>query len=122
MGGTLYEHILDQHAGSLQHQYYPDWPRDYLAHDVKIDGDSRLGRLLTRTDFKVNSLHHQGVKRLAPDLRASAYAPDGIVEALELPDYPFGLAVQWHPESLPNEKETRMLFSAFVEACKPTLD
>jgi gamma-glutamyl-gamma-aminobutyrate hydrolase PuuD len=49
-------------------------------------------------------------------LLPSAYSPDGIVEALEIPDHPFGLAVQWHPEWLTVHAPMRALFEAFVEA------
>jgi putative glutamine amidotransferase len=66
----------------------------------------------------VNSLHHQGIDRLAPDLRASGYAPDGLIEAVELPGYSFGLAVQWHPEWLTADQDMQRLFSAFIRACR----
>jgi putative glutamine amidotransferase len=119
LGGSLYEHILEQHEGALQHQYSPDWPRDYLAHSVQVRRDSLLGNILGVSELHVNSLHHQGVKELAPRLRATAYAPDGLLEAFELPDFPFGLAVQWHPEWLLGQPSSRALFQAFVAACKP---
>jgi putative glutamine amidotransferase len=64
----------------------------------------------------VNSLHHQGVSRLARGLQLSAMAPDRLVEAFELADYPFGLAVQWHPEELQEHASMRNLFKAFVQA------
>jgi putative glutamine amidotransferase len=64
----------------------------------------------------VNSLHHQGVERVAETLKATAYAPDGLVEALEVPDHPFGLAVQWHPEWLQEHEAMRLLFGALVDA------
>jgi gamma-glutamyl-gamma-aminobutyrate hydrolase PuuD len=66
--------------------------------------------------LQVNSLHHQGIKDLAAPLRAVAFAPDGLVEAVELPQHPFGIAVQWHPEWLTGQPAMRRLFAAFVEA------
>ncbi len=66
--------------------------------------------------LNVNSLHHQGVKDLAPVLRPAAYAPDGLMEAVELPGHPFGMAVQWHPEWLTDQPAARRLFRAFVDA------
>jgi len=117
MGGTLYEDILDQRDESIQHRYYPDWPRDYLAHTVNIEPESRLCRILGASqEVPVNSLHHQGVRHLAGELKATAYAPDGIVEAFELPGHPFGLAVQWHPEWLQAHAPMRALFRAFIKA------
>jgi len=116
LGGTLYTDIASQRPDALKHDYFPDWPRDYLAHNVQIDQDSRLAHILDLTEMQVNSLHHQGVSRLAPGLRAVAYAPDRLVEALELPGHPFGLAVQWHPEALIALAPIQALFRAFVEA------
>jgi gamma-glutamyl-gamma-aminobutyrate hydrolase PuuD len=66
--------------------------------------------------LSVNSLHHQGVRVLASELRPSGIAPDGLIEALELPGHPFGIGVQWHPEWLTSQSSTRSLFRAFIEA------
>jgi putative glutamine amidotransferase len=118
LGGTLYADIADQVAGSAKHDYYPGWKRDHLAHPVTVDEDSLLAGILGGGEFQVNSLHHQAVRELAPSLVATASAPDGIVEALELPDHPFGLAVQWHPEWLTAHPPMRALFHAFTEAAR----
>ena len=116
MGGSLYEDILDQRPGALRHQYFPDWPRNHLAHTVQVEEQSRLAQILETTNIQVNSLHHQGVKELAPGLKPTAFAPDGIVEAFELPGHPFGLAVQWHPEWLQEHLPMQALFRSFVQA------
>lgn len=116
LGGTLYEDILDQHSQALQHQYYPNWPRNYLAHSIHVDESSRLGKILRTKDTQVNSLHHQGIEKLASELQVTATAPDGIIEAVELPGYPFGIAVQWHPEWLREDPAMRSLFREFVLA------
>ena len=116
LGGTLYADIADQVAGAAKHDYYSDWKRDHLAHPVAVDEDSRLAGILGGGEVEVNSLHHQAVRQLAPGLVSTASSPDGIVEALELPDHPFGLAVQWHPEWLTAYAPMRALFSAFTEA------
>lgn len=116
LGGTLYEDILDQRPGSLRHQYYPDWPRDYLAHDVRIETNSRLHKIVGHGEAPVNSLHHQGIRQLAPSVRPTAYAPDGIIEAIELSSHPYGLAVQWHPEWLPAHPSMQAIFRDFVAA------
>lgn len=118
LGGTLYEDILDQKPGSLRHQYHPDYARDYLAHPVKIEADSKLAKITADLEVNVNSFHHQGIRQLASELRATAYAPDGIVEGIEMIDYPYGLAVQWHPENLYAYPKMRALFEAFVEAAR----
>jgi putative glutamine amidotransferase len=117
-GGSLYEHILDQHPGAMEHCYYPDWPREYLSHSVQVVPESRLAHCLGVDSLDVNSQHHQGIERLGQGLRPCAYAPDGIVEGIEIPGYPFGLAVQWHPEWLQDIPAMRALFSSFINAAE----
>ena len=117
LGGSLYQHLDDQLPGDVHHDNH-GLPRDYLAHLVKIDQDSHLAVIISETPTWVNSLHHQGVDKLAPELHATAYAPDGLVEAFELPGFPFGLAVQWHPEELQQHSSMRRLFQSFVQACQ----
>jgi putative glutamine amidotransferase len=116
LGGSLYTDIGDEHPGALRHDWYPNIPRDHLAHPVQISEASRLAGILGKPLLEVNSLHHQGVRQLAPGLTPTAYAPDGMVEAFELPEHPFGMAVQWHPEWLQAHAPMRALFKAFVEA------
>lgn len=103
MGGKLFTDIASQRPGSLRHDCYPDLPRDHLAHPVEVTPNSRLASILGKPAVEVNSLHHQAIGVLAAGLVATAHAPDGIIEAIELLDHPFGLAVQWHPEWLPRE-------------------
>jgi putative glutamine amidotransferase len=83
---------------------------------VKLDPDSRLAAVLGATELaEVASWHHQGVDRLGAGLRAIAWAPDGTVEALELPEAPRLLAVQWHPElQIEPGSPQRRLFEALV--------
>ncbi|MCX6068962.1 MAG: gamma-glutamyl-gamma-aminobutyrate hydrolase family protein [Chloroflexi bacterium] len=119
LGGTLYTHIPDQLPKALVHEFpgadgVP--ARTALAHPVRIEEGSRISQIFAEPILNVNSLHHQGVKDVAPGLKAVAYAPDGLVEALELPDHPFGIAVQWHPEWLTDQAAVRRLFKAFVDA------
>jgi putative glutamine amidotransferase len=69
------------------------------AHSVAFVPGGLLAQLSGMTDAMVNSLHHQGVDRLAPGLKAEAYAPDGQIEAVSFPGAKaFLLGVQWHPE------------------------
>lgn len=119
LGGTLYQDIAAQFSGAIKHDYFPTagYPRDHLAHEVTVSAGSRLGTLIGPAPLQVNSMHHQAVKELAPGLLPTAVAPDGVVEAVESPDQPFLLGVQWHPESLV-ERDLRMrrLMAGFVEA------
>ena len=116
LGGTLYTHIEDQKPGALKHDWYPDFSRTHLAHPVKVDAGTRLAEVLEETELFVNSLHHQGARDVPALLKPVAYAPDGLVEAVEIHDHPFGKAVQWHPEWLTDQPSARRLFRAFVEA------
>lgn len=115
LGGTLYTHIPDQLPNALDH-HYPGNKRTILVHEVQIEEGTLTAEVYGEPIIRVNSLHHQGLKDIASPLRISGYAPDGLVEAVELPDHPFGLAVQWHPEWLTNQEATRNLFRKFVEA------
>jgi Predicted glutamine amidotransferases len=117
LGGTLYTHIPDQLPGALDHDY-PGNKRTILVHKVKIEEGTRAAEIYGEPIIKVNSLHHQGLKDIAASLRIAGHSPDGLVEAIELPDHPFGLAVQWHPEWLTDQEPTRNLFRKFVEAAK----
>jgi putative glutamine amidotransferase len=114
LGGTLYTHIPDQLPNALDHSY-PGNMRSVLVHQVKIDEGTHLGEIFGEPIIRVNSLHHQGLKDIADSLRSAGHAPDGLVEAVELPDHPFGVAVQWHPEWLTDQQGTRNLFNKFVE-------
>lgn len=118
LGGTLYTHISDQLPGAFGHDGFDDFPRNHLAHPVTLKEGSRAAQVLAEAVLGVNSLHHQGIKELAPGLQAVGFAPDGLVEAVELSGHPFGLAVQWHPEWLTEHELARRLFKAFVDAAR----
>jgi putative glutamine amidotransferase len=117
LGGTLFTDIEAQKSGAIKHDYFPNYPRTLLVHQVDVvNKNSRFYRMIDKGEFKVNSLHHQGIKDLAPGVDVIAIAPDGLVECIELPDYRFGIAVQWHPEWLMNNVVSKRLLKAFIEA------
>ena len=115
MGGSLYTHLPDQYPHVLDHAY-PGNMRTVLVHEVKIEEGTRLAEVLGQPLVRVNSHHHQGLKDVPPSLRVAGHSPDGLVEAVELPEHPFGLAVQWHPEWLTDQQPTRNLFGKFAAA------
>jgi putative glutamine amidotransferase len=118
-GGSLYQDIQTQVPGTDKHDWYPDHPRDRQSHTLEIVPRTRLAQLSGTTSLPVNSLHHQAIKEAAPGLVVVAHAEDGIVEAVEAPDHPFALGVQWHPEELASrDARAQRLFDAFVEACR----
>jgi putative glutamine amidotransferase len=104
LGGTLVQHIEGH-----RRRGEPD------AHAVKVVEGSRLASILNSGEYRVNSRHHQSVERVGEGLVVSATAPDGIIEALELPGQRFVIAVQWHPEDR-LETADRKLFEAFAQA------
>ena len=81
--------------------------------------DSRLRAITGLEEMRVNSRHHQAVKRLGEGLTVSARAEDGLIEGVEMPGKKFTVGVQWHPESLSSYRaEAQALFNAFAEACQ----
>jgi putative glutamine amidotransferase len=119
VGGTLYQDVESQHPTAIKHDQFPTGGRrrDDVSHDVRIVPESRLGRLLETEVLPVNSMHHQGIARLAPGLMAVATAADGLIEGVEVSDERFVLGVQWHPEDLVDvDPRMRRLFAAFIAA------
>jgi putative glutamine amidotransferase len=119
-GGSLVQDIPSQLTGALPHSLTvpPNQPYS-LAHEIWIDKDSLLSRLMRERlidadTCEVNSRHHQAVKDVARGFRVSATAPDGVIEAIESPDGRWLVAVQWHPENLTNDEVSRNLFREFV--------
>jgi len=118
LGGSLYEDISSALPAALRHDWYPDIPRDYLAHTVEIEPGSRLAEILGTRKLHTNSLHHQAIRQPAPGLEVVARAEDGVIEAVELLGKRFAIGVQWHPECLPDEPAMQRLFSEFVNAAR----
>lgn len=119
LGGTLVQDIATQRTGAVQHDRSAD--RRERVHGVRVVAGSRLAETLGTTELTTNSSHHQSVDRVAPPLRITAHAEDGIVEGLEPIDRDWWmLAVQWHPEELIATAEDwdRRLFEAFAQAAQ----
>lgn len=114
LGGTLVQHIPDSYPAALAHEQ-PN-PRDEAGHDVYIMAGTQLARLVGTDRMAVNSSHHQAV-RDAGRGAICARAPDGVVEALELPGYPFCIGVQWHPEFGISAGD-RLLFEGLIDAAR----
>ena len=121
LGGTIYQDIKSQYqvAAPIAH----DQPFYYIpCHTVNVTVGTMLSRitgLLEGGSIQVNSMHHQSVRNLAPGLVACGHSPDGLIEAVEKPDYPFLMAVQWHPEYLwEKDNAAAQIFRTFVDACK----
>jgi putative glutamine amidotransferase len=111
-GGTLHQHLPDVVGTAIAHRQTVDGR--VPTHPVRVLPGSRLSEVLGSTQLSVNSFHHQGVDELGAGLRACAWAPDGVIEAIEDPEQPFVLAVQWHAETLRAVPGQMALFEAFV--------
>lgn len=122
LGGTLHQAVHDV-PGHADHRAGDDPDPEHVygpAHEVHVAPGGLLEQLLGKSTLRVNSIHAQGVARLASCLRVEARAPDGLVEAFTFPDAPaFNLAVQWHPEwrAVANPVSQRLL-RAFGDACR----
>jgi putative glutamine amidotransferase len=119
LGGSLVQDLPSEWPNALVHSQKA--PRHEPTHPVKVMGEgTRLGRVLGSLEVEVNSMHHQAIKRLGEGLREVAWAPDGVIEGVEMAgDDRFVLGVQWHPEELVgHDQAARNLFAAIVEAAR----
>jgi putative glutamine amidotransferase len=122
LGGSLHQHVEEQ-PGYHNHKENPEDPLDEQygpAHEVHLVEGGLLHRLAGTDTVMVNSLHSQGVARLADGVTVEAIADDGLVEGFVVDSAPgFALAVQWHPEWKVTENEFSLaMFKAFGAACR----
>jgi putative glutamine amidotransferase len=113
-GGELVPRLADAQPAWAQHrgEHY-----QRTVHAVQPVAGTRFESLVGSAAFDVNSMHRQGVVACGPGAVVAGVAPDGIVEAIEVPGRRFCIGVQWHPEFLLCEPERRLL-AAFVDACR----
>ena len=126
LGGSLHQAVHEV-PGQRDHRGAKDAAPEVtygVAHPVDVMPGGVHERVLGQRRFEVNSVHGQGVNRLASGLRVEARAPDGLVEAFSAPDAPaFNLCVQWHPEwQAATNPVSRRLLEAFGDACRSHRD
>ena len=121
LGGTLVQDIPAEIGTDITHSQKEK--RHEATHTVSVSGETRLAHVLGAHDVRVNSFHHQSIKRLGRGLRDVAWATDGVIEGVELPDAPMlVLGVQWHPEDLvDHDPAAANLFRALVDAASKRL-
>ena len=122
LGGTLHQKVKDV-AGYHNHKENPDDPLDVQygpSHPVNLTDGGLLAGLAGAGSVMVNSLHGQGIKKLADGVTVEAVADDGLIEAFTVDGAPaFTLAVQWHPEWKASSNEfSSAIFRAFGDACR----
>lgn len=119
-GGTLVQDIGSQMDEPIKHQQ--GLPLERRSHSINVETDSLLERALGvgQVTTNVNSHHHQAIAKLGKHLRATAFASDGVVEAVEdTRDGRFTFGSQWHPElDWQNDRLSEALFSEFVRAAR----
>lgn len=125
LGGSLYQDIATQVEASAVHR---DWDRyEQLEHEVRLAPGSWVAGLFEgASTLLTNTVHHQAIKQLAPELRATAWAADGIIEAVERIDAErWTVGVQWHPEWLDGSSEGGLhrsagapIFAGFAAVCR----
>lgn len=114
-GGTLIQDISSQVPDAIKHEQGA--PRDRPSHRINLLENTRLSKISAAQDALVNSHHHQAIESIGANLVATAWASDGVIEALEDPRSDrFVMAVQWHPE-LGWEKDelSQRLFKSFIK-------
>jgi putative glutamine amidotransferase len=120
-GGSLHQHLPDVTQEVAHRQQTPGTE---TSHPIEIEPGSRLAAALEDDEVEVadkldvNSFHHQAIDRLGEGLKVVARAPDGTIEAVEDPEHPFTIGVQWHAETLVHRPYEAALFRHFVEACR----
>jgi len=120
LSGSLWQDLRHQGVTSVEHSDADGRARTALMHRVRLDPDSRLAQLIDETEIQVNSLHHQAIKTIAPQLRVTGKSDDGVIEAIESPERRFLIAVQWHPEEIDDLPWVRRLFQGFARAAQTT--
>ena len=116
LGGTLWQDLRHQGVTQVEHSDADGRARTAMIHRVRFDPDSRLAQLIDETEVQVNSLHHQAVKTVAPQLKVTGKSEDGVIESLESDDRRFLIAVQWHPEEIDDLPWVGRLFRGFARA------
>lgn len=111
-GGTLIQHLPDV-VGSTR---YNARGGVFTVNEVAIDGGTKLAELVPDAAVGVKSYHHQAIDEVGDGLLVTARSDDGTIQAVELPDHPFGVAVQWHPEE--DAAEDARLFAGLVDAAR----
>ncbi len=105
LGGSLHRHI----DGHVQQE-----KRNTATHSVIIKQNTLLGNIIGIGEIKVNSFHHQAIKRLATGAEINALSHDGYIEAFHYRDHPFLLCVQWHPEACFEDHKSKLIFRSFI--------
>lgn len=116
-GAKMTRNVHKHHQTAIDH--LRGRPAEEYAHDVTVEAGTRLAEIVGAGRLEVNTAHQEAVVAVPPTMRVSARSPDGVIEAIELPDRAFALGVQWHPEFfLAAGNPHRKMFEALVAAAR----
>lgn len=115
-GGTIWQDL--EIEGKFEHHFTDMYPMNAVSHKVHLQEESRLRDIFQREYLGVNSFHHQAIKTVGAGFWVTAVSEDGVTEAVERPDKPFVMGVQWHPEMMGDVEEQARIFEALVQACR----
>ncbi|WP_342560374.1 gamma-glutamyl-gamma-aminobutyrate hydrolase family protein [Psychrobacillus sp. FSL W7-1457] len=118
-GGDMYQDIYGQIETTLL-QHDQKAPRTHASHFVQLGEGTVLKHIIGKDRIKVNSFHHQAVRKIPQGYQISGIASDGIIEAFESQHHSFVIGIQWHPECLvtTGDDSSEAIFKGFIEACK----
>lgn len=113
LGGSLVLDVPEPNEGVFHRR----GPNKSARHAVELEPESLLARIIGRQAIAPTSFHHQAIDRVGEGLVIAARSPDGIIEAVEMPEFPFVIGVQWHPEmTAESDRYQQRIFDAFVSA------
>lgn len=116
LGGTLHRHLPDVVGDAVAHRAPP---REPVPHPVTVEDGALVAQLMGATQVTPMSWHHQAIDEPGRGVRPVAWAPDGVVEAIEVEGHPWLAAVQWHPElTAATDTTQQALFDGFVAAAR----
>ena len=120
-GGTLYQDLEKDAEMEIDHKQTEG--RADITHTVTLTEPESLLAKAFHGHCSVNSFHHQAIKRVGRGLKVTAYSEDGLVEAVEAAgDYPYLVAVQWHPEEIADQPEQKKMLQQFIQQCRRTAE
>ena len=108
-GGTLYQDLKDSGFSQIDHDKPFDDARSHV-HDVNIESNSKLYKIIQENEVQVNSIHHQAINKIGNDLQITAKSSDGVIEGVEVTNGWNAIGVQWHPENMLEDNVSVKLF------------
>ena len=115
LGGTLYQDLDTEYGSKIEHHMSPPYDRE--AHGITVMENTILADIIGAGEHKVNSYHHQAIKKVSDKVMVMAVSEDSLVEAISVKGKRFIVGIQWHPEfSYESDENSRKIVQAFVDA------